>query len=144
MSDNGTYIQFTGRPAVQKVIFSKGATVNLDALAGHDLEIISVYAIATCDATVVTRNLDLKIWDGANGAGNLLQHLASINPTATQSLTDQGPIGSGGGANVYLTGVNSLMIPGGGSIKASEGNFVAGDTWFIRILYRDIPVNMFV
>ena len=135
-------IRYVARPAVQSGLFSKGLTISLAALTGHDLELVSFYALASCDATVATRQLSLNIKDSA---GNTHQVVFNVSLTASQSKTYQGPVApGGGGADVYIQWDDGLIIPTGGTLVAAETNFVAGDSWSIRFLYRDIPVDLLV
>lgn len=135
-------IQLTAKCPVQQATFTKGGTVTLTAQANHNLELVSFYYKAVADATAVSRVCKFQILDAP--AGNILQDFFTSTVTAGQTKIFEGPSGPISGtaasADVYIP-INGCIVPAGGVLTAIESAFVAGDTWTIQILYRDIPVG---
>lgn len=142
----GGHINFIFKPAVMNTTFSKGSTVTLDTPTGHDLEIVSFFCSSVNDGTVASRVLDLAIFSQANGGGSRLLPLFYLTTAASDNKVIHGGklnTGSYGTGSGYVTW-GELIVPSGGSLKAIESNYVAGDSWNIQITYRDIPVNLIV
>lgn len=137
-------INFVAKQAVKAMSFSKGSTVQLGGSTGHDLEIVNLYLVSVTDATVATRTITLSLFSGSGGTGTEYLRLFSLSQLG--SLTKR--IAGGQTQPASFPGVddsimwNELVIPGGAYLYAAEANYVAGDTWTMRVLYRDTPTNL--
>lgn len=133
---------FVAKSQVKTVTFSKGSTIDLAPANGHNLEILSFDMHVVCDATVATRSLAMGSYTGAAGAGTRLFKPLSMTFAASDTKDFIGQSAQAGGAYTNACTFTEWIVPSGGSLHVNEANFVAGDTWTIAIVYRDIATDL--
>jgi len=130
--------------ALTLLALAKAGTVKLNCPLGWNIVIPQSYFIYTADATVGTRTFIVRIYDAADGGGNMIYNVFNGDITASQAITlQQGSVPTLGAT---FSGENDrrggfLYVPESGSLAVSVTNGVAGDAWIGKVLYWRFPVD---